>query len=169
MSRLTVSIFRFTRSTKSSGLAAFSMPMTSLSTPSCHSSSWIVRLMLTVIPMMSSQSKLISTEVLSLSFWSCRLLLLALTSDPTVITSKANDSTESETQPPSLANLTINPPGAPPRPSAHGKSSEPPPPPQPPRPVIQRKETETDDDDDDPFGDKNVVETPAFERGEPRW
>jgi hypothetical protein len=80
-----------------------------------------------------------------------------------MITSRANDSSESEAQPPNLANLSINPP------AAHGKSSEPPPPPRPPRPVIQRKETETDDDDDDPFGDKNVVETPAFERGEPRW
>ena len=26
-----------------------------------------------------------------------------------------------------------------------------------------------DDEDDDPFGDSNVVETPAVERREPRW
>ena len=26
-----------------------------------------------------------------------------------------------------------------------------------------------EEDEDDPFGDSNVVETPAFERGEPKW
>lgn len=81
-----------------------------------------------------------------------------------MITEKGKESADTET--PDLAHLSINTTGAPPRPSALSKPASTPPP-QPPRPVIQRQETE--EDDDDPFGDKNVVETPAFERGEPRW
>jgi hypothetical protein len=49
------------------------------------------------------------------------------------------------------------------------KSATPPPPPRPPRPAVQRQDTEEEEDEDDPFGDSNVVETPAIEKGQPRW
>lgn len=92
------------------------------------------------------------------------LSLLHDTNPSPVITEKGKETADTET--PNMANLSINATGAPPRPSASSKPSGTPPP-QPPRPALQRQETE--EDDDDPFGDKNVVETPAFERGEPRW
>lgn len=54
--------------------------------------------------------------------------------------------------------------------TAPRKAASPPPPPRPPRPTVQRQDTEEDEDDDDnPFGDSNVVETPAIEKGQPRW
>lgn len=82
----------------------------------------------------------------------------------------SDDASPTFAQHPDLSDLGINPPVAPPRPSAATK----PPPPQPPRPVPVRQDTEPEDDEpeedeDDPFGDKNVVETPAFEQAEPKW
>ncbi|KAI1327403.1 hypothetical protein F5Y16DRAFT_195978 [Xylariaceae sp. FL0255] len=70
-----------------------------------------------------------------------------------------------------MAGLSIQPsppsrPIAPPRPSAQAKASTPiVPEPQPAR--SQRNEVE--EDDDDPFADRNAVETPMVERGEPMW
>lgn len=63
---------------------------------------------------------------------------------------------------------------APPRPPPMSKRSSKaaPPPPQPPRPSPAKQNTESengDEDDDDPFADRNVVDTPRLERGEPRW
>ncbi|KAK0385157.1 hypothetical protein NLU13_7635 [Sarocladium strictum] len=50
-------------------------------------------------------------------------------------------------------------------------SASPPPPPPPPRPAMQRQDSEEDEDDDEenPFGDSNVIETPATEKAQPRW
>lgn len=79
-----------------------------------------------------------------------------------MITEKGKESADAGT--PDVGSLSIST-GAPPRPSALSKPSDTPP--LQTRPALQRQETE--EDDDDPFGDKNVVETPAFERGEPRW
>jgi hypothetical protein len=46
-------------------------------------------------------------------------------------------------------------------------------PPQPPRPVQPPPEEEEDDledeDENDPFADRNAVNTPRVERGEPSW
>lgn len=72
-------------------------------------------------------------------------------------------------QPPDLGGLNLNAAAAaPPRPPAATKPNAPPPP-KPPRPIQAEPESEPEEDENDPFGDKNVVETPAFERGEPRW
>ncbi|KEY66871.1 hypothetical protein S7711_05225 [Stachybotrys chartarum IBT 7711] len=74
-------------------------------------------------------------------------------------------------QPPDLAGLSIGSsshrPPAPPRPAPASK-------PAPPSHQQQQQreaedEDDDDDDDDNPFADRNVVETPAVERGEPRW
>lgn len=66
---------------------------------------------------------------------------------------------------PDLAELSISDS---PRAGGASKSASPPPPARPPRPApVQRQDTE--EDDDDPFGDSNVVETPAIEKGQPRW
>ena len=48
------------------------------------------------------------------------------------------------------------------------------PPSKPPRPPVvspgaDLESASEDEDEDDPFGDKNVVNTPAVERGEPRF
>ncbi|CAI6098015.1 unnamed protein product [Clonostachys chloroleuca] len=73
-------------------------------------------------------------------------------------------------QPPDLGGLSLNAPGAPPRPSATTKPHSSPPR-QPPRPApVQEDFAEDDDDDEDnPFGDRNVIETPSLEKGAPRW
>ncbi|KFH46395.1 hypothetical protein ACRE_028120 [Hapsidospora chrysogenum ATCC 11550] len=73
-------------------------------------------------------------------------------------------------QPPEIGGLNLGAAAAPPRPPAATKPNAPPPP-KPPRPAQQQQEQESEpeEDENDPFGDKNVVETPAFERGEPRW
>ncbi|KAK2591498.1 hypothetical protein QQS21_010818 [Conoideocrella luteorostrata] len=67
-----------------------------------------------------------------------------------------------------LAGLSLNSPPA--------TRNDPPVPVKPPRPAapprqpsIATSEEEEDDDDANPFGDKNVISTPAIERGEPRW
>lgn len=77
--------------------------------------------------------------------------------------SMANAPSPTSTHPPDLAGLSLEsapkPAAAPPRPPPMAKPAQP-----------QRPEPEDDEDDeDDPFADKNVVETPALERGEPRW
>ncbi|KAH8170378.1 VHS domain-containing protein [Sarocladium implicatum] len=64
--------------------------------------------------------------------------------------------------PPDVGGLSIND-----SPSKVKKAPSPPPPPRPPRPAMQRQDTE--EDEDDPFGDSNVVETPAIEKGQPSW
>ncbi|KAH8601114.1 hypothetical protein B0O99DRAFT_681149 [Bisporella sp. PMI_857] len=56
-----------------------------------------------------------------------------------------------------LAGLSISPPKA----ENH--------PPQPLRPVQQLEEDAEEEDENDPFGDRNAIETPATERGEPDW
>lgn len=72
-------------------------------------------------------------------------------------------------QTPDIGNLSINTTAAPPRPPAATKPGAPPPP-KPPRPgAMVEPDSEPDEDENDPFGDKNVVETPAFERAEPKW
>lgn len=48
------------------------------------------------------------------------------------------------------------------------------PPPQPPRPPVAQlesdsEEQESEEDENDPFADRNMVHTPAVEKGEPRW
>ncbi|KAI9900628.1 hypothetical protein N3K66_004890 [Trichothecium roseum] len=87
--------------------------------------------------------------------------MAALKTDPTGSSSSPTSAA------PDLSGLSINP-----------ESASPAPPPQPPRPTAApaRQDASTDsepedddDDDDNPFGDKNVVETPAFESGEPKW
>ncbi|KAF4125591.1 LAS seventeen-binding protein 5, partial [Geosmithia morbida] len=63
-------------------------------------------------------------------------------------------------------NLDSSRSAAPPRPDASSKPA----PPRPPRPApasTSALESESEEDDDDPFGDKNIAETPAFEK-EPR-
>ena len=73
-------------------------------------------------------------------------------------TKKGKESLRRSSSPPvsELSGLHIKPP-APPRPAAR------------PRDEPEEEEEEEDDDDDDPFADRNVVETPAIERGEPRF
>ena len=70
-------------------------------------------------------------------------------------------------QPPDVGGLSLNSHTGPPRPPAASKPN-PPPPMRPPRPVANEPDSEPEDEND-PFGDKNVVETPAFEKGEPKW
>lgn len=65
-----------------------------------------------------------------------------------------------------FAGLVINPPPKPPRPPRPTSLS------LPPRRVYNSEtELEADDDDDDenPFGDKNAIRTPNFEKSEPTW
>jgi hypothetical protein len=71
------------------------------------------------------------------------------------------------THPPDLGALSLE---AAPKPAAAPAPPRPPPA-QPQRPAAQQhpEPEEDEDDDDDPFADRNVVETPALERGEPRW
>lgn len=46
----------------------------------------------------------------------------------------------------------------------HNAHAPPPPPPPPPQ-----EEEEEEEDEDDPFADRNAVETPRIEKGEPKW
>lgn len=62
--------------------------------------------------------------------------------------------------PPSLSGLSLDP--------AAVSRTAPAAPARPPRKPVAEPAL-SDDDDGDPFGDKNVVETPAHEREEPRW
>lgn len=77
--------------------------------------------------------------------------------------------------PPDVAGLSISPrrQSPPPRPSPLTKRGAPPPPakkPSPPPPPVQREDdSEEDDDDNDPFADRNAVQTPRVETGQPRW
>ena len=79
--------------------------------------------------------------------------------------SMANAPSPTSTHPPDLAGLSLEsapkPAAAPPRPPPMAKPA------QPQRPEPEDEDDE--DDEDDPFADKNVVETPALEKGEPRW
>lgn len=97
--------------------------------------------------------------------------LKLLTREITVATMKGKEtsgpSSPTSPQAPDLAGLSLKS-TPPPRPPAATKPNAPPPP-KPPRPVANEPESEPDDDENDPFGDKNVVDTPAFEREEPRW
>ncbi|KAH7312410.1 hypothetical protein B0I35DRAFT_55685 [Stachybotrys elegans] len=71
----------------------------------------------------------------------------------------AHSPTEAAT--PDIASLNISHPPrppAPPRPAPTSKPHQPEPEP-----------ADDEEDDDDPFADRNVIETPALERGEPRW
>lgn len=83
----------------------------------------------------------------------------------TVATEKAKAGT------PDVSGLSINPPQQPPRPGSKPSSTSPTGagPHRPPRPPVQPPPEEEEEDDDDPFSDKNVVETPAIEKGQPRW
>ncbi|KAI0907747.1 hypothetical protein F4823DRAFT_601922 [Ustulina deusta] len=73
-----------------------------------------------------------------------------------------------------MAGLSLNPSissrrSAPPRPSPPSKL---PAPPRPLSPLSHRGEVDEDsaeEDENDPFADRNAVETPMVERGEPRW
>ncbi|KAL2000469.1 hypothetical protein VTN02DRAFT_3038 [Thermoascus thermophilus] len=72
----------------------------------------------------------------------------------------------------SFAGLVLNPPPKPPRPPRPMSISLPTPKPSS-SPRVHDSETESktddDDDDDNPFGDKNAIRTPAFEKSEPTW
>ncbi|KAI8306017.1 Protein lsb5 [Colletotrichum sp. SAR11_59] len=92
-----------------------------------------------------------------------------------MVTEKAKNSMSPP--PPDVSGLSIGHtpsprPPAPPRPAPMSRPSPPVPaaPPKPPRPPVQPVQQDSDEeDDDDPFADKNALETPAHERGEPRW
>ncbi|KAI1116389.1 hypothetical protein F5Y14DRAFT_406462 [Nemania sp. NC0429] len=58
---------------------------------------------------------------------------------------------------------------APPRPSAQSKPRAPPRPVAPPSHRDERDDESVDEDENDPFADRNAVDTPMVERGEPRW
>ncbi|KID92914.1 transporter protein smf2 [Metarhizium guizhouense ARSEF 977] len=84
-----------------------------------------------------------------------------------MITEKAQEGRAAAKNVPDLSGLTID------TASKHAPA-------RPPRPVAPTRrlssatsedaeEEEEDDDDDNPFGDKNVISTPAAEQGEPRW
>ncbi|KAI9151743.1 Protein lsb5 [Paramyrothecium foliicola] len=78
-----------------------------------------------------------------------------------------DSSSPTASQPPDLAGLSLDPPpkpAAPPRPPPMARPVA-----QPPRPAPAQQSELEEDEDDDPFADKNVVETPSLERGEPRW
>ncbi len=88
----------------------------------------------------------------------------------------ANTPTISSLEAPDMSGLTIEKPqpkrAAPPRPPSMSKPRQPPPPPQPPRPAARPPSVVEEvkaDDENDPFGDQNVIETPAIERSEPDW
>ncbi|KAG9254659.1 uncharacterized protein F5Z01DRAFT_86106 [Emericellopsis atlantica] len=82
---------------------------------------------------------------------------------------KEDSGSPTSAQPPDLGNLSISTNAhAPPVPSTSTKPNAPPPP-KPPRPAAVPDADSEPEDENDPFGDKNVVETPAFEQGEPRW
>ncbi|KAI0112408.1 hypothetical protein GGR51DRAFT_546995 [Nemania sp. FL0031] len=73
-----------------------------------------------------------------------------------------------------MAGLSLNPSvsprrSAPPRPSAQSKPPAPPRPVSPPPRRYDTDEESADEDENDPFADRNAVETPMVERGEPRW
>ncbi|KAI1129391.1 hypothetical protein F5Y10DRAFT_291131 [Nemania abortiva] len=73
-----------------------------------------------------------------------------------------------------MASLSLNPSvsprrSAPPRPSAQSKPPAPPRPVSPPSRRYDTDEESADEDENDPFADRNAVETPMVERGEPRW
>ena len=79
-----------------------------------------------------------------------------------MITQKAQEDRAATGNAPDLSGLSIDPtpkaaPTKPPRPAAPVRQ---------PSSVTSEEEEE---DDDNPFGDKNVISTPAVERGEPRW
>ncbi|RWA09662.1 hypothetical protein EKO27_g5451 [Xylaria grammica] len=73
-----------------------------------------------------------------------------------------------------MAGLSLNPSisprrSAPPRPFLQSKISAPP---QSHSPPLRRNESDDDsaeEDENDPFADRNAVDTPSGERGEPRW
>ncbi|KAG8426012.1 hypothetical protein J3459_008516 [Metarhizium acridum] len=80
-----------------------------------------------------------------------------------MITGKAQEDRAAAQNVPDLSGLTLetapkHAPARPPRPAARRLSS-----------ATSEDEEEDDDDDDNPFGDKNVISTPAAEQGEPRW
>ncbi|KAK5626119.1 hypothetical protein RRF57_001834 [Xylaria bambusicola] len=58
---------------------------------------------------------------------------------------------------------------APPRPSHPAKLPTPPPRPLSPPSRQAESDDESEEDENDPFADRNAVETPMVERGEPRW
>jgi hypothetical protein len=80
-----------------------------------------------------------------------------------VIAQRGKDEQAAAAKAPDLEGLHIStppdvaaPPTKPPRPPAVS-------------PGADLESASEDDDEDDPFGDKNMVDTPAVERGEPRW
>lgn len=79
-----------------------------------------------------------------------------------MITQKAQEERTAAGNAPDLSGLSLQsapkvPPTRPPRPAA------------PVRKASSVTSEEEDDDDDNPFGDKNVISTPAAERAEPHW
>ncbi|KAI8635613.1 hypothetical protein F5Y19DRAFT_16801 [Xylariaceae sp. FL1651] len=75
---------------------------------------------------------------------------------------------------PDMAGLNLNSsppprPLAPARPSAQSKSPAPPRPAPLPARHDEPEDDYTDEDENDPFADRNAVETPMVERGEPKW
>jgi hypothetical protein len=87
-----------------------------------------------------------------------------------VVTEKAK---QNPTGPPDVSGLSLDAaPRQPPRPGSKPSSTSPSHgagPTRPPRPPVQPVSDDEDDDDDDPFSDKNVVQTPALEKEQPRW
>lgn len=77
--------------------------------------------------------------------------------------------------PPDVSGLSIGGSAAPARPGPKPASTSPvseagpAKPPRPPMPQQQPEEDEEEEEEDDPFSDKNVVETPAIEKSEPRF
>jgi hypothetical protein len=82
----------------------------------------------------------------------------------TVITQKAQEERATTAKVPDISGLSLNTapkqqaPARPPRPAAPAR-----------KPSSISSEEEEEEDDDDPFGDKNVISTPAAERAEPGW
>ncbi|KAI0816197.1 hypothetical protein GGR55DRAFT_625878 [Xylaria sp. FL0064] len=73
-----------------------------------------------------------------------------------------------------MAGLSLNPSlpsrrSAPPRPSASSKLPIPPRARSPPSHRGESDDDSAEEDENDPFADRNAVETPMVERGEPRW
>ncbi|KAH7367486.1 VHS domain-containing protein [Plectosphaerella cucumerina] len=87
-----------------------------------------------------------------------------------MVTEKAK---QNPTGPPDVSGLSLDAaPRQPPRPGSKPSSTSPSHgagPTRPPRPPVQPVSDDEDDDDDDPFSDKNVVQTPALEKEQPRW
>lgn len=53
--------------------------------------------------------------------------------------------------------------------SGTSSSSPPPPPPRPARKAEESDESEEEEDEDNPFGDSNALDTPGYEKDEPKW